>query len=166
MGFKASEAVSPLEYDFHPHVDAKGVTPEPSTDQIVQLQVAQKAALEKLGIDTDEVDNDDQGNMQSLMDMMAGLSEEQLYEIQDEQADAVAEVCGAERGETDADGGVYWSGGNPSRDEIIALPFRIRQAYFGWLMGQLFDPESAAAGTRPSLKAVRGGKRSIGRNAS
>lgn len=159
MGFKAKDVVEALDYDFHPHVDARGVIAEPSTKQIRQLQSRQRAAVQRLGYDLDE---DDETQTANILKIMSSLDDDQLREIQDEQIDAVSEVCGCEY-DADAE---EWSGGNPSRDEIVALPFRLQQAFFGWLMGEIFDPEATAVGTKPSLRVATGGKRSIGRNAS
>lgn len=157
MGYKAKDAIQPLDYDFRPFAEIHGCTEEPSGDQVTDFQERQRAAFVKLGIDP----NDDDNAEKTMLDLMASLDKKQLEEIADEQIDAFAALCGAEQ---DAEGN--WSGGNPSRDQIASLPFRIRQSWFGYIAQEIFNPESQAVVTKLSPVGSSGGKRTTGRNAS
>lgn len=147
MGFNASTAVEKLEWDFRPHVDADGVTPEPSTDEIAMLQIAlqrfvaigerglvdDKAADPKTGsLTVDEalelLDPDTMGGSPEATEVIVGLLE------------VVEQV----------------THGSPTAEQILALPGRVQREYLGWLAGSLLDPKFGSNGTRPSLALVKG----------
>lgn len=137
MGFKADKVVKKLEWDFRPFLDEHGTTPEPTDDQVIELQEQQRANLESLGVEvTDE---------KSIVEAMAKLTDAQMRDIMASTITAVAK-CASQ---------------DPSEEVLRELPFRIKQAYFGWFMGELFDPESVAGVTKPSP-----GARPVGRNST
>ena len=116
MGFNVQEMLDPLDYDFHPYVDAAGVTPEPSDDQMKTAQaglaeifpVNEKGELD-LKVLAERVTTVEEGSALEarLFEILAGLTS-----------------------------------GQPSADEMKALPFRAQRAYMGWLMGKLLNPEA------------------------
>jgi hypothetical protein len=139
-GFKATAAVSGLSYDFtglevldDDAADlldkAKGTTPEPSYQQVRHMQAAIKTLL---GLDPDV-------DPAEINKEMARMSEEDLLERDEEFTDIIAGV----------------TSGRPSRDEIAALPFRVREAYIGWVCGELNNPTAGTGSTRRSLAPVR-----------
>lgn len=139
-GFKAREVVSALEYDFagikantpedQELLDAaRGVTPEPSTMQVRRMNTRQKALL---GLPAD-------ATVKDTLDALATKSEEELLEIDEEQLDIVADI----------------TSGEPSRDELAALPWRHRQGYYGWLLGELNNPSVGTASTRRSVVPLK-----------
>jgi len=152
-GFDAGAEVDPLDYDFTtikaiPNdvreilQDAKGTIPEPSNDQVNKFLRSQRAKLEEAGVNVKDFDpTDQQKSMLVIAQAMVDASPETVDKIAAGMVDAVAELCG----------------GRPTREQIDALPVRIRTAFFGWLMGQLTNPESAAGGTKPALAVVRAG---------
>lgn len=129
MGFTAEGAIAPLDFDFRPFVDAHGVTPEPSAEQLrrfrYQLREVSGAATE---------------GAKDVAERLAGMSEEEFAARDEEFLDALAGV----------------TSGAPSREQIAALPARYQQAYTGSLIGDLFNPEASSAATKPSLRAVGG----------
>jgi hypothetical protein len=139
-GFKATAAVSGLSYDFtglevldDDAADlldkAKGTTPEPSYQQVRHMQAAIKTLL---GLDPDV-------DPAEINKEMARMSEDDLLERDEEFTDIIAGV----------------TSGRPSRDEIAALPFRVREAYIGWVCGELNNPTAGTGSTRRSLAPVR-----------
>lgn len=140
-GFKASERVSGLSYDFRGVEvddindqtlldDARGTTPEPSSRQVRTMQACQREIL-GLGPDTTPED---------MNKALAGKSEAEWFELDDEVLDMIADV----------------TSGRPSRDELAALPFRAREAYYGWILGELNNPSAGASGTtRRALAPVK-----------
>lgn len=139
-GFKATQAVSGLSYDFTglevqddetaELLDgAKGTTPEPSYQQVRHMQTRLK---ELLGLDGD-------ADVAEINRAMARLSEAELLERDDDIADIIAGV----------------TSGRPSIEEIAALPFRVREAYVGWICGELNNPTVGTGSTRRSLAPVR-----------
>lgn len=150
MGFKATEATSKLEWDFRPYLEAQGVSPEPSgqalwvfqqnwtniTDAARRTAVSRAAMVDKeskdkgteaittelarwAGLTWDEAIEE----TAKLMGGMYGeISHEELHGRLAEQVDEVTGSC-------------------PSRDQIMALPGRVRAAYLGWFAGELTNPE-------------------------
>jgi hypothetical protein len=139
-GFKATNAVSGLSYDFtglevldDDAADlldgAKGTTPEPSYQQVRHMQARLK---ELLGLDGDV-------DPVEINRAMARMSEDELLARDDDIADIIAGV----------------TSGRPSIEEITALPFRVREAYVGWICGELNNPTAGTGSTRRSLAPVR-----------
>jgi len=142
MAFDASKTVSALEYNFAPFQDVKGCTPEPSTDAVRHfLYETGRLADEAVGGGT-EGDSDE-----AIAEKIRTMTEEDYTAIAEEILDLTAEL----------------TQGEPSRDEIAALPHRIQRAYMAWLRKELTDPEAPSAGTRRSLKGLPGGARSTSR---
>jgi hypothetical protein len=152
-GFDAGAEVDPLDYDFTtikalPGAvreilkDAKGTIPEPSNEQVNKFLRKQRSKLESHGVKIEDFDPADQiKSMTAVAKALATASPEDIDKMASGMVDAVAELCG----------------GTPTREQIDALPQRIQTAFFGWLMGKLTSPESAAGGTKPSLAVVRAG---------
>jgi len=152
-GFDAGAEVDPLDYDFTTIKaipddvreilkDAKGTIPEPSNERVNKFLRKQRTKLESVGIKVEDFDpNDQQKSMTAIAKSLSTASAEDIDKVALEMVDAFAELCD----------------GTPSREQIAALPQRIQSAFFGWLMGKLTSPESAAGGTKPSLAVVRAG---------
>lgn len=121
-GFVAADAVEPMEYNFAPYSKsrtAKGVIPEPSTQQINGFFEAARKAFSSAGMD---------GANRSKEDMIKALeSQDSLDPMAGEQIlfDAMVTLCQ----------------GHPAREDLEALPFRVRSQFTAWLMGQL-NPEA------------------------
>lgn len=140
-GFKATEAVSALTYDFRGIAvaddeaaelleKAHGTTPEPSVEQFRRFQAAQR---EMLGVPP--------GTPQEEVNAtLSTMSVDELREMDEEFLDMIAEV----------------TSGAPSREELAALPFRTRQRYYGFLIGELDSPTTGTATpSRRSLVPVK-----------
>lgn len=123
-GFKATTVVSKMSYDFSglEIVDedvaellngklGKGITPEPSGEQVRHFQAEQRKLL-GLAIDTPQAE---------VNRRMLEMTEEDFLELDDKIGDIIADVVSD----------------RPSRDVIAALPFRIREAYYGYVIGEL-----------------------------
>lgn len=139
-GFKATQAVSGLSYDFTglevQDDDAaelldkcKGTTPEPSYQQVRHMQSRFKQML-GIGDEVDPVE---------INKAMARMSEAELLDRDDEIAEIIAGV----------------TSGSPSIEEIQALPYRVREAYVGWICGELNNPTAGTGSTRRSLAPVK-----------
>lgn len=171
MAFKATEQVDPLDYDFRPYLDDTdiprnrhaGTVPEPTENMINefihkwQLTIREITRLRL----TSSTKSEDDMTEQELADHRAEQEEiedtlprtvgealstvrdstvdlEDSNAITDELATLTATVCQDQ----------------PNKDTIQALPGRIRAAFYGWIVGELANPEPAAAVTRPDLRAV------------
>lgn len=114
MGFKASTEVEALAYDFNPFADSSGVIPEPSSDQVAAYRSKIFAALNEAGVDSEE--------KISLKDMDTVLAK--VADIDSVLVDATASLTGLDV------------------NIIAALPFRVRSAFCGWLVGVFLSPEA------------------------
>lgn len=132
-GFKARERVSGLEYDLSGITvadddaqalldSAKGVIPEPSTYAVRRMN---GRLNDLLGLEAD-------ATMEQRLEALASKTEDEMHEIDDEQLDIIAEIAN----------------GSPSREELEALPFRHRQAFYGWLIGEMANPTAGTTSTR------------------
>lgn len=113
-----------LEYDFtkfQPGV--KGLIPEPSSDQIETfLAVLSKIMPTKVSLD-------DQGREKRVLDI-----------------DKISETFG-EDGPEDAEAIVNAAvsavcSGTPTAGQIDALPYRVKQRFYGWIVGTFLSPEA------------------------
>lgn len=133
-----AHSVSSIEYDFSKWNGPKGSVPEPSDAAIKQFFKAVKEAASKLDdVNATEIED----NPEAVSGMLESLNEDSLFEIADDIADAIGEM----------------SNGQPSSGQVKALPFRVKQAFFGFLMGEIQAPEGSSGGTTTSLRAVRSG---------
>ena len=114
-GFKASEAVEELSYDFHPYVDVAGVIPEPTGDQIEAYRTALVTGLQGLNLKGLDPANLDLSTMDDLMAKVPELE---------------ALILGAPS--------VLTGIPEATRD---ALPYRVSRAFVGYIMGTFFSPE-------------------------
>lgn len=139
-GFKAREKVSGLEYDFSGITvaadgdqelldEAKGVIPEPSTYGVRRMN---GRLNDLLGLDAD-------ASMEQRLNALASKSEAEMHDIDTEQLDIIAEI----------------TSGCPSAQELAALPFRHRQAFYGWLIGELANPSAGTTSTRRSVVPLK-----------
>lgn len=122
MGFKASQ-VSKLDYDFNPKVNVKGVSPDPSDDEVYDFQLAMRDAAKKLNQDLDPNDQ------AAVMDFMSNLTREDFKEVNEIIFEAVAAMLHDQ----------------PSKDDLMALSkasYRHAQAYMGSLMADVMDPKT------------------------
>lgn len=139
-GFKAREKVSGLEYDFTGITvadksdqdlldEAVGVIPEPSTYGVRRMN---GRLNDMLGLAPD-------ATLQERMEALSSKTEAEMHEVDDEQLDIIAEI-------TD---------GSPSREELAALPFRHRVAFYGWILGELNNPSAGTTSTRRSVVPLK-----------
>lgn len=162
-GFSAAAAVDPLDYDFNPYVDLKGTIPEPSDKQankylrkwqeIVQGVVrANTIKLQDYNEMTPEQrkEHDDSlpKTIAQTLDAMNNLSfsadpDDPEGQSETEQvADAMCKITSEV------------TGGHLTEAALLAIPYRPRAAFFGWLVAELTSPEKGATGPNTTLRAV------------
>lgn len=120
MGFKATEAVEELSYDFNPHVKVEGIIPEPSSKAIEDYRNAIVTAMKDAGLD------EDREYKMSDMDEILEVSDKLEAAI----VSATADLTGI------------------AHDTFEKLPYRIKAAFLGWIMGQFFNPEAQTPATK------------------
>ena len=120
MKFDATEDVDPLEFNFAPYADAKGVVPEPSEAQVAAFYVGLSSNMER-ALGKDRMAGVDPTDPLSMADLLQSLTEEDQAKLGDSLLELHANVCG----------------GEPSREHIAALPFRLRRMFYGAVQGWL-----------------------------
>lgn len=116
MAFNAKEKIEPLDYDFDPYTDRKGTIPEPSTDTVTEFIERLATIYAEAGLDMDKVRS---GQVPAAE--IAALTESSKKAL-DDMVGAVADLTGI------------------AHSDLNALPFRIRQAFVGWIVGE-FSPQ-------------------------
>lgn len=139
MGFVAKQAVSRLDYDFGgipeaPELDGvKGVTPEPSQEQVRTLQVGLRKLL---GLDEDA---DEEQITEAVAEQVSVMDKRTQTDLA--LVELYAEACSQE----------------PSTEQMLALPHRILAAYLGYLAGEFNTPTAGSSAIKRSqapLKSV------------
>jgi hypothetical protein len=128
-GFNAADAVDPFEYNFAPYADAKGTIPEPSDGQVNAFYAGLGAAL-KEGLGEDRVRDVDLTDRAALAKLQAELTVDDMNKVSDAYLNLYAAVCSNE----------------PSRDDLEALPYRLRAVFYGSIQGWL-SPEALRPAT-------------------
>lgn len=156
-GFDAGNAVEPMDWDFTKFGGGKGTIAEPSDVEMERflrkyrtlMGAVRDEALASLKQSEEESVAAERSPV-TLEEAKQLMAEIDLTEEQSEFARRISEqmldiVCSITKD-------------SPSREQIGKLPNRIRGAFYGWLVGQLTDPDFVqAADTRPSLSLVNGG---------
>jgi hypothetical protein len=126
--FNAASVVDALDFTFEPYVRAHGTIREPNDDQITAFVNAYKALTKEIreGIPKD-IDPTDQ---LALLEAMEDLDVEVMVSMTQRMAGIMSDLCG----------------GFPSREDILAVPPRIRTLFFAWLQEQVMSPEAVTDG--------------------
>jgi hypothetical protein len=112
--FSAADAVVKLDWNFRPFVDANGTVPEPTTDQVGAFFDDLRVILDRPEDDTD----------QNVVQFMGQMSRDQKLFADPKLLAAHAALCSDQ----------------PTAEQLAGLPHRHRQAFFGWVIGQVTDP--------------------------
>lgn len=129
--FDAMQAVEAMEYDFTAYGGGRGTIPEPSNGQIDRFFKSLSSIYDKFkGLlpEGSTLDSTDPAAIEKAMETLEGLDSEVMNRYM---AEAIAEV----------------TSGSPNADEIMALPYRVQQAFMGWLVGEL-RPEGGTPATK------------------
>lgn len=127
--FNAANAVEPLDYNFSPFVEAKGTVPEPTDEQVADFYANLGNQLENaLGKErTEGVDLTDPQQVGKLFMSLTADDHRSMYEAL---LKLHAAVCSNQ----------------PTEDDLRALPFRLRQSFYGMLQEWL-RPEASRPAT-------------------
>jgi hypothetical protein len=118
--FVLSDEVGELTYNFEPY-GGSGVIPEPSS---MQIQVFRQG-LADLIEGTPTPGNPQEMAPADFVHALSSILKRDSSENDEKVMHMAADVCT----------------GQPSYDEIKALPYRARSAFLGWLVGTLILPE-------------------------
>ena len=136
-GFNAATVVEALDWTFEPFVRASGVIQEPNDDQINAYLTDVKA----IGAEIKEKvpDAPDGNSPTDLMDALEDLDLDSVAELTGRMAGIMAALCS----------------GEPSREQILALPPRRRTMFYGWLQQEVMSPQAAAGGGNAQVRTLR-----------
>jgi hypothetical protein len=137
--FDSGKVVEALDYSFEKHLGKghKGTVREPNDRQIGDYLTAVKKLIEsyKEKIPTDV----DTSNPAELVLALDSLNPEEVIDFNEKMAGIYAALCS----------------GEPSRDELLGLPMRIRTVFYGWLQQEVMSPEAVPAGGNSPVTTLR-----------
>jgi hypothetical protein len=135
--FDSSSIGGELDFDFTKWGGKAGTVPEPSRPAVNKLMKKIQSDFKKLGMVGEE--DDESTTPGEIADRMNKIDDEELFEtMANNITDAVAELCG----------------GTPSLKELQALPYRPFMGFFGFLVGNLMNPEASKPGTNNSPRRL------------
>lgn len=166
-GFNAETAVEPLDWDFTKYAgeNAKGTTPEPTTKAIERFfrkqqtltmaTIRTKQAMARVLKEKAEALSPEEALAE--MRRQAELTVDQAFdEIIDELNKVMTEGEMESLSNQMAKLVAEASNDCPSAEQIMALPYRLRIAFFGWFAGEMNSPEASAVVSNTSLARLNG----------
>lgn len=138
-GFDANAVVEPLDYTLRPHVDKAGTIREPNDRQIADyLAGYQQMIRDYRGQLPDELvaGSPDIG---AVLDATTELDTEIVLKLNAEVAALVAGLCS----------------NDPSKDDILGLPPRIRGMFCAWVQKEVMSPEAAPGAGKAQVRTLR-----------
>ena len=117
--------VEGLDWDFHGFgVKAKGIIPEPSDHAIGQfLDDLKSLYTDAKGLDLDLPDNP---SAEQMMDALSQVTGEKFEQFLAKMAEIFARLCSDK----------------PTKEQLLALPMRVRAKFYGWLQSEVVRPEA------------------------
>lgn len=146
-GFNAATVVEPLDYDFRTKDNPKGkygVIREPNDRQIADYMSGVKTLVKGLRADLPEAiaKGGDDVDIAALFMAVDDLDPEVVVKFHDDMAGIFAALCS----------------GDPSKEDILSVPIRIRVVFYGWLQTEVMSPEVApGAGSNVTKLPARAG---------
>ena len=135
--FSAESVVEALDYSFLPYTDAKGTIREPGDRQIATFLTAIKKVIkeseDKLPATVDPA------SPASVLDALDDLDPEDVVSLMGKMAQLYSDLCS----------------GEPSREQILALPMRVRQQFFAWLQTEVMSPEAGPGAGKAQVTQLR-----------
>lgn len=138
--FDAGNVVEPLDYSLRPHVDKAGTIREPNDRQIADyLAGYQQMIKDYRGQLPDELVAGGNPDVGAVLDAATELDAEIIVKLNAEVAALVAGLCS----------------GDPSKDDILGLPPRIRGMFCAWVQKEVMSPEAVPGGGKSQVKNLR-----------
>lgn len=139
-GFNAAAVVEPLEYTLRPHVDKAGIIREPTDRQIADYLAGFKKLIKDFrGQMPDGLVAGGTSDIAAILTAVEDLDPEVILKFNAETAALFADLCS----------------GDPSKDDILALPPRIRAMFLAWVQREVMSPEAAPGGGSGQVKTLR-----------
>ena len=136
-GFNAATVVEALDWTFEPFVHASGVIREPNDEQIKTYLKDIKAIGEE--VRKQIPDAPDGASPMDLMSALEDLDLDSVSGLTETMAGIIAALCS----------------GDPTREQILALPPRRRTMFYGWLQQEVMSPEAAPGAGNTQVTNLR-----------
>lgn len=134
--FNADSIGGDIDYDFTKWGGPKGTVPEPTRAAVNKMMKDVTKAFKDAGLGPETAEGEVLSPEQ-VADTMNKVEDDEMFEkLTEVLLDVLAEVCG----------------GSPSKEALAALPYRPFQGFFGYLIGNLTNPEASAPGTNSSRR--------------
>lgn len=155
MMFDAGNAVPKLEYDFTRYKGGKGVSPEPSTESLAEFAREWRTMIEAIVrvkkslalSEASKLEGRPAEEKMAEVELWAAMDWREAQAILGDELTALSPPAETiELSEKQAELCARVFDNVPSVEDILKLPGRVRTAYYGWVVGQLLDPEAVAAG--------------------
>jgi len=139
--FDAGSVVEGLEWNFttlpgYPDRKAKGTVPEPSDATIGRFLDGLKKLYEEaqqLGAAGD-VD----GSPEQMLEALSSVTGDAFVDFMAKTAELFSDLCG----------------NKPTKEQLLALPLRVRAQFYGWLQGEVVNPEAGPGGGTAVVRSL------------
>lgn len=125
--FDAGDVLESLDWDFtKAGVKASGVVPEPSDHQIGQFLDGLKNLYTDAKSSGLDLGLPDEATADQMMDALANVTGDKFEQFMAATAGLFAELCS----------------GKPSKEQLLALPLRVRVHFYNWIQAEVVRPEA------------------------
>lgn len=141
-GFNAATVVEPLDYDFRTNDNPGGkvgVIREPGDEQIAAYLAGVKQLLKDFRGQLPDDLISGTADMGAIMAATEELDEELTVKFQRSLAGIVAALCSDD----------------PSEEDIMLVPPRIRAVFFNWIQREVMSPEAVPGGGNAQVRTLR-----------
>ena len=141
-GFNAETVVEALDYDFRTKADPDaihGVVREPTDKQIAAYLSGVKKLVRDFRGQLPDAMLAGSTDVAAMLDAVEELDDEITVRFNEEMAGLASALCS----------------GEPSTDDIIRLPPRIRAMFLAWLQREVMSPEAVPGGGKAQVKNLR-----------
>jgi hypothetical protein len=123
--FDAGDVLESLDWDFtKAGVKAKGTVPEPSDAAIGRFLDGLKTLYAELqGVVATDLGPD--ATPDQMLEALSSVSGDNFVKAMADTAGLFAELCGSK----------------PSKEQLLALPLRVRAHFYGWVQAEVVNPE-------------------------
>ncbi|HMG62785.1 MAG TPA: hypothetical protein VK599_07545, partial [Streptosporangiaceae bacterium] len=135
----ANSVVEPLDYTLRPHVDKAGTIREPNDRQIADYLAGIKKLIADYRGQLPDAMLAGSTDVGAMLTAVEDLDAEITVKFNDEMAGLSAGLCS----------------GEPSKDDILGLPPRVRAMFLAWLQREVMSPEAVPGGGKAQVKTLR-----------
>lgn len=125
--FDAGALVEGLDFTFAPYADVEGRIKEPNDRQIANFLNGLTKVMDHAKEMATELDNVDPKDPVAVLMAMDRMEPDKYVDIFKQYAELYSELCS----------------GFPSAEQLLGVPLRARNLFYGWLRNEVLYPEAA-----------------------